>query len=141
MVGDGLGFLRRTMFVAVGPLLSEIILGIRRTRRGAGDNVVLSSTTRRGPRFTSIITINPNNIISNGRMGVCIDMNSGIVTDGCTNARMGVSNRRCAVMGRSSVLTALRWLAGCARMVCGNWAGHVQQEDGGDFGRECQPTH
>lgn len=100
-----------TEAVGVVPLTSHIIVGTIRIRRAAGNNLVLANDTGRGPRITRIITINPNNVISNGRIGVAIGINSGILADGCSNARIGISNRRYAVIHRNSVLTVIRWIS------------------------------
>ncbi len=106
-VGGGRWVLRM-LFVDLGPLTSGIILGTSLTRRAAGDKVILANTIGRGPRVTRIVTINCNKLISNGRIGVCIGINSGIMFAGCSNARVGLSKRRCVVVHRSSVLTVVR---------------------------------
>lgn len=93
------------MAVGVGPLTSEILVLPTPTRRGAVNNVVVPSATGRGPLGNRIITMNRNA----GSRRVMLGMNSAILCNGCTKARLRIRNTGCLVVHRDSILTILKW--------------------------------
>ncbi len=91
--------------VGVGPLTSHILMMPTPTRRGAVNNVVVPSATGRGPLGNRMMTMNGNA----GSRRVMMGMNSAMLCNGCTNARLRLRNGGCLVVHRDSVLTMLKW--------------------------------
>lgn len=102
----------------LGPLKSHIILGTRRTRRGAINKVILTGGTGSGPAANAIMTINRNHCLS-GNRGITptIGRNSHILFSGCTNGRIRCGNRGCLIIHRGSLITVISWMSLFSRSV------------------------